>query len=71
MIALLKANNHVVNNKIKPNTLIEIEENPFLAIEQLDLALILLLQKLGPQISNVYMALLWNTGGQTEMIIDM
>ena len=31
--ALLKAINHIISNNIKPNTLIEIEENPFQAFK--------------------------------------
>ena len=48
-IPLLKAINNTTNNNIKHNGLIQIEENPFLAIEQPDLVLISTLQKLGPQ----------------------
>ena len=44
------------------------EEIPFLAIEQQDLVLIPMLQKLGPQIPDVYMAVLWNSGGQTLIL---
>ena len=64
-IGPLKAINHVINNNIKPNILREIEENPFLAIEQPDLVLIPMLQKLGPQIPSMYMTVLWNPGDQT------
>ena len=52
--------NHVINNNMKPNTLIKIEENPFLAIEQPDLVLIPMLWKLGPRTPNIYMTVLWN-----------
>ena len=62
-IASLKAINHTISKNIKPNTLIKIEENPFLAIEQQDIVLIPILQKLGPRVPNVYMAVLWNPGG--------
>ena len=67
-IAQLKAINHVINNNIKPNTVIEKEENFFLAIDQPDLVLNTMLQKLGPQISKVCMAVLWNPGGQTALL---
>ena len=67
-IAPLKAIYHAICNKFKPNIIIEIEENHFLAIEQLDIVLIPILQKLGPQIPNVYMAVLWNPGGQTVIL---
>ena len=36
--------------------------------EQLDLILIIMLQKLGPRIPNVHMAVLWNPGGQTVIL---
>ena len=64
-IAPLKAFNHAISNSIKSNTLIEIEENPFLAIEQPDLVLIPMLQKLGPRIPDIYMAVQQNQGVQT------
>ena len=61
----LQAINQEINTNIQPDALIEIEENTFLTIEQLDLILIPTLQKLGPSVSNVYMAVLWNPGDQT------
>ena len=64
----LKAINHAISNNLKLNTLIEIEENPSLAIEQPDLVIIPMLQKLRPRIPNVYMALSWNPGGQTVIL---
>ena len=67
-IAPLKAINHVINNKMKPNSLIEIEERPFLAIEQPDVVVIHMLQKLGHRIPDVYMSVLWNPGGQTVIL---
>ena len=67
-IAPLKAIIHVISNNIKPNTLIDIQENPFLTIEQPDLVVIPMQQKLGPRIHNVYMAVLWNPGGQTVIL---
>ena len=63
--APLKAINHVTNNNIKPNTLMEIEENPFLAIEEPDLILLQMLYKLEPRIPKVCMAVQWYPGGQT------
>ena len=38
-IAQMKAINQVINNNFRPNALREIEETPFLAIEQPDLVL--------------------------------
>ena len=67
-IAPFKVINHVMNNNIKHNTLIEIEETPFLPIEQPDLVPIPMLQKLGPQIPDVYMAVLWNPGRKTAKL---
>ena len=64
----MKTINHVINNNIKPNILIEMEEHSFQAIQQLDLALIPMLQKLGPRIPNVYMAAQWNPGGQMVIL---
>ena len=60
----IEAINHATCNNIKP----KIEENSFLAIEQLDLVLIPMLQNLGSRIPNVYMAVLWNPGGQTAIL---
>ena len=60
----VKSINHALSSNIKSNTLIEIEENPFLSIEQPDLIMIPMLQKLGLIIPAVYMAVLWNPGGQ-------
>ena len=67
-IAPLKAINHVINNNSKPNTLIEIEENPFLATEQPDLVLTPILQNIGPQIPDAYMAVLSNPGCKTVIL---
>ena len=64
----MKAIYHVINNNINPNTLIEIEENPFLVIEQQDIVPIPMLQKLGCHVPDVYMAVLWNPGGQTVIL---
>ena len=61
----LKGINHAIRNNIKPKTFIEIEENPILAIEQLDLVLIPMLQKQRSRIFNAYMTVLWNPDGQT------
>ena len=57
-IAPLKAIYYAVSKNIKPNTLIEIEENSFLVIEQPDLVLLPMLQKLGLRILIVYIAAL-------------
>ena len=64
----LKSIKHALNNNIKPNTLIEIEENPFLSIKQPDLIFIPMLQKLGLRIPDVNMAVLWNLGGQAVIL---
>ena len=69
-IVPIKAIKQLINNNFKPNDLIEIEANPFLTTEQ-ELILIPMLQKLqnlGSQTPNVYMALLWNPGGQTKIL---
>ena len=67
-IVPLKSINHALSSNIKPNTLIEIEEKPFLSIEQLDLIITPMLQRLGLRIPNVYMAVLWNPGGQVIIL---
>ena len=64
----MKAINHAINNNIKAKTIVEIEETHFLAIEQLDLGLVPMLQKLGPRLPNVHMAVLWNPDGQTVIL---
>ena len=63
-IAPLKPINHTISSNIKPNTLNEIEENPFLSIKQWNLIIIPMLQKLELRIPDVYMAVLWNPSGQ-------
>ena len=67
-ITPLKAINHVVSNNIKPNNLIEIEETPFLVIEQLDIVLTPVLQKLGPRMPDIYVAVLWNPHDQAVIL---
>ena len=67
-IVPLKSINHALNSNIKPNTLVEIEGNPFLSIEQPDLIKIPSLQKLGLRIPDVYMAVLLTPGGQVIML---
>ena len=64
----LKAINQAINTSLQPDAFTEIEENPFLATEQLDLVLIITLQKLGSRVPNVYMAVLWSPGGQTVIL---
>ena len=44
------------------------EVNLFLTIEQPELKLIPMLQKLGFQTPDVYMAVLWSPGGQTIIL---
>ena len=64
----LKSIKHTVSSNMKPNTLIEIEENPLLSTEQLDLIIIPMSQKLGLRIPDEYMAVLWNPGGQAIIL---
>ena len=59
-----KAINQVINIKFPSEPLLEIEENPFLTIEQPKLVLIPTLQTLGSQVPDTYMAVLWNPSGQ-------
>ena len=61
----LKAINQEMNTKFPSEALLEIEENPFPTIEQPELVLIPILQKLGSQVPDAYMAVLWIPGGQT------
>ena len=63
-IVPLKSINHALSSNFKPNTLIDIEEKPFLCIKQLNLTLIPMVQKLGLRILDVYMAVLFNPDGQ-------
>ena len=44
------------------------EENPFLTMEPQELVLIPNLQKLGSWVSDAYMAVLLNSGGQTLLL---
>ena len=67
-IATLKCINHTLSSSINPYTLMEIEENLVLSIEQLDLILIPMSQKLGLSIPDVYMAVLCNPGGQAIIL---
>ena len=50
---------HVV---LWPNTLIEIEENPFLSIEQPITVILSLLQNVGDKLSDKFIVALWNQG---------
>ena len=54
----LKALNQAINTKTKAEALLEIEENSFLTIEQLELLLIPTVQKLGSREPDAYMAVL-------------
>ena len=63
-ITPLKSINHALSSNIKSNTLIEIEENCLLSIEQPDVIIIKMLQKIGLRIPALYIAVLWNPGGQ-------
>ena len=64
IIPLKPVNNTFVSN-LQPNTLLEIEENPFLSIEQANITIILVQQKIGCRIPDQFMAVLWNPGGHT------
>ena len=67
-IAPLKAINYAISNNIKLYTLVEIEETPFLVIEQPDPVLTPMLQNLGPRIVNVYMVGAVESSGQTTIL---
>ena len=67
-IAPLKAINYAISTYIKPNSLIYVQENTFFSIEQPDLVIIPMLQKLGTRIPDVYITVLWNPGGQTVIL---
>ena len=58
----LKPVNHTLGTNLWPNTLLEIEENPFLSIEQLNITIIPVLQKIGLRIPHLFMAVLRNPG---------
>ena len=64
----LKGIYHAISNNIKPNTLIEIEQNPFSSDRTTAISINNNATKLGPRILNVYMAVLWNPGGQTVIL---
>ena len=57
----LKAINQVINTKFTSKALLEIEENPFLTIEQPELVLMSTLHRLGSQV-------LWNPDGQNLIL---
>ena len=64
----LKAINQAINTKCPTDTLPQIEENPFLAIEQHVLVLMPILQRLGSQVPDTYMSALWNPGGHNLIL---
>ena len=59
-LAPVKANIQVINTKFPSEALLEIEENPFLTIEGPGLFLMPPLLRLGSQVPDTYMAVLWN-----------
>ena len=63
-IVPLKAINQAININCTSETLLEIEENPFLMIEQSELVIEPTLQRLVSQVPDTYMAVLWNPRGQ-------
>ena len=67
-VILLKSINHAPSSNIKPYTIIEIEETPFLSLEQPDLIIIPTLQIVRLRIPDVYMAVLWNLSGQAIIL---
>ena len=54
----LKAINQVINTEFPSEALLEIEENPFLTIEQPKLVFMPTLQRLGSQVPDTYIAVL-------------
>ena len=56
----LKAINQAINTKFSSETLLDIEENSLLTIEQSELVFMPTLQRLGSLIPDTYMAILWN-----------
>ena len=63
----IKAINQTINT-LFIWSILDIEASPFLTTEQSELILILTLQKLGFRVPDTYMAVLWNSGGQTLTI---
>ena len=63
-IVQLKAINQAINTKFTSETLLEIEENPFLTIVHSELVLVVTLQRLGFQVPDTSMVVLWNSRGQ-------
>ena len=59
----LKPVNHTCNIDLKSNTLLEIEENPFLPVEQPKITIIPTLQKLEGRTPDAFQAVIWNPGG--------
>ena len=60
----LTAVNLTTNTRFWSGALLEIKENPFLTIEKSELVLISTLQRLGSQVPDAYMVVLWNPSGQ-------
>ena len=50
------------------DALVEIKEHPFLTIEQPELVFIPTSQRLGSQVPDTYMAVLWNPRGQNLIV---
>ena len=51
---------------IQRNTLLEIEENPFISIKQLNITIIPTLKTLQSRTPDKFMAILWNQGGHNH-----
>ena len=64
----LKQVNYTCDTNLNSNTLLEIEESPFLSIEQPNMMIIPVLQKLELRIPDEFMAMLWNPGGQAIIL---
>ena len=64
----LKVINQAINTRFPSEALLEIEENPFLTIEQPELVLMPTVQRLGSQVPNIYMAVLWHPIGQNLIL---
>ena len=56
------------DTNLRPHTLLEIEETPFLSIDQQNMKIIPILQKLGFRMPDEFMAVLWNPGGQAIIL---
>ena len=64
----LKAIIQAINTKFPSEALLEIEENPFLTIEQPELVLMPIIPRLGSQVLDTYVVVLWNPSGQNLIL---